>query len=145
MRKYFAIARASLDVVFVYRAGFALNMFGTVFYVVAMFYLWQTIFLGRPGALGVFSWSQMKAYLLVAFLTNSLMTWFDEGDMGRDVRMGRIATDLARPIDFQGKRLAEAAGPLPVELSSALLIGAVVIFAFGGMAAPPDPKSLSSS
>jgi ABC-2 type transport system permease protein len=139
MRKYFAIARASFEVVFVYRAGFALNMFGTVLYVVAMFYLWQTIFLGKAGALGAFSWPQMKAYLLVAFLTNSLMTWFDEGDMGRDIRMGRIATDLTRPIDFQAKRFADAIGPLPVELSSALLVGAVVVFAFGGIAAPPDP------
>ena len=58
MRKYFAIARASFEVVFVYRAGFALNMFGTVLYVVAMFYLWQTIFLGKPGALGGFTWSR---------------------------------------------------------------------------------------
>jgi ABC-2 type transport system permease protein len=139
MRKYFAFARASFEVVFVYRASFALNTLGTVFYVVAMFYLWQTIFLSKPGALGVFSWPQMKAYLLVAFLTNSLMSWIDEGSMGRDVRMGRIATDLARPIDFQAKRLAEAAGPFPIELGTAILVGAVVVFVFGGIAVPPDP------
>jgi hypothetical protein len=30
----------------------------SVFYVVAMFYLWQTIFLGKPGALGGFTWSR---------------------------------------------------------------------------------------
>ena len=36
----------------VYKSSFALNLIGTVFYVVAMFYLWQTIFLGQPGALG---------------------------------------------------------------------------------------------
>jgi ABC-2 type transport system permease protein len=143
MRKYFAMARVSFGVIFVYRAAFALNMFGTLFYVVAMFFLWQTIFLGKPGALGAFSWPQMKAYLLVGFLMNSLMTAFDEGDMARDVRMGRIATDLARPIDFQARRLAEAAGPLPIELISALLVGAVVIFAFGGVAAPPDGAHLA--
>ena len=54
-RKYVSIARTSLEITFVYRAGFALNMIGTIFYVVAMFYLWQTIFLGSPNALGGFT------------------------------------------------------------------------------------------
>jgi ABC-2 type transport system permease protein len=142
-RKYFAIAKASLEVIFVYRAGFAFNMVGTVFYVVAMFYLWQTIFLGKPGALGGFTWPQMKAYLLVAFLLNSTMTWFDEYAMGQDIREGRVATDLARPIDFQGKRFAEATGPVPFEITSALAIGAVVAFLFGGIALPADPAHLA--
>jgi ABC-2 type transport system permease protein len=143
LRKYAAIAKASLEVIFVYRASFALNMVGTVFYVVAMFYLWQTIFLGSPGALGGFTWPEMKAYLLVAFLLNSLMTWFDEWVMGRDVREGRVAVDLARPIDYQTKRFAEAVGPIPFELFSALLVGSVVVFVFGGIALPTDPAHLA--
>jgi ABC-2 type transport system permease protein len=142
-RKYFAIAKASLEVIFVYRAGFTVNLIGSVFYVVAMFYLWQTIFLGKPGALGVFTWPQMKAYLIVAFILNSTMTWFDEWAMGQDVREGRVATDLARPIDFQLKRLAEATGPVPFELTSAVTIGAVVAFVFGGIALPADPTHLA--
>ncbi len=85
----------------------------------------------------------MKAYLLVAFLANSLMTWVDEGSMARDVRMGRIATDLARPIDFQARRPAEALGPFLVELLSTLLVGVDVIVAFGGMAVPSDPVPLA--
>ena len=56
LRKYLSLAKASLEVVFVYRAGFVVNQIGSVFYVVAMFYLWQTIFLGKPGALGGFTW-----------------------------------------------------------------------------------------
>ncbi len=114
-----------------------------MFYVVAMFYLWQTIFLGSPGALGGFTWPEMKAYLLVAFLLNSLMTWFDEWVMGRDVREGRVAVDLARPIDYQTKRFAEAIGPIPVELVSALLVGSVVVFVFGGIALPADAAHLA--
>jgi ABC-2 type transport system permease protein len=142
VRKYLAFSKASLEVIFVYRASFALNMVGTVFYVVAMFYLWQTIFLGKPGSLGGFTWPEMKAYLLVAFLLNSMMTWYDEWIMGRDVREGLVAVDLARPIDFQAKRLADATGPIPFELFSALVVGTVVIFAFGGIALPADPTHL---
>jgi ABC-2 type transport system permease protein len=85
----------------------------------------------------------MKAYLLVAFLLNSLMTWFDEWVMGRDVREGRVAVDLARPIDYQTKRFAEAVGPIPFELFSALLVGSVVVFVFGGIALPTDPAHLA--
>jgi ABC-2 type transport system permease protein len=143
MRKYVAIGKTSMEVLFVYRASFALNLLGTVFYVVAMFYLWQVIFLGKAGNLGGFTWPQMKAYLLVAFLMNSLISWFDEGYMARDVRMGRIATDLVRPIDFQTKRFAEAIGPLPVLLVSALMVSAVAIVAFDGISPPSSPVSLT--
>jgi ABC-2 type transport system permease protein len=140
-RKYFALAKASLEIIFVYRAGFAVNMVGSVFYVVAMFYLWQVIFAGS-GALGNFTWPQMKAYLLIAFLLNSTMTWFDEWQMGQDIREGRVATDLARPVDFQMKRFAEASGPVPFEVTMALTIGAIVAFIFGGIALPEDPAHL---
>jgi ABC-2 type transport system permease protein len=143
LRKYLSLAKASLEVVFVYRAGFVVNQIGSVFYVVAMFYLWQVIFLGKAGNLGGFTWPQMKAYLLVAFLLNSTMTWFDEWAMGQDIREGRVATDLARPVDFQVKRFAEAVGPVPFEVTSALCIGAIVAFFFGGIAFPADPAHLA--
>ena len=86
LRKYNSLARTSLEITFVYRASFAVNMIGTVFYAVAMFYLWQTIFLGNPASLGGFTWPEMKAYLLVAFLLNSLLTWYQEWVMGEDIR-----------------------------------------------------------
>lgn len=143
LNKYFSIAKASLEIIFVYRAGSVINQIGSVFYVVAMFYLWQVIFLGKEGNLGGFTWPQMKAYLLVAFLLNSTMTWFDEWSMGQDIREGRVATDLARPVDFQAKRFAEAIGPVPFEITSALCIGAIVAFVFGGIAFPSDPLHLA--
>jgi len=138
-RKYASLARTSLEITFVYRAGFAVNMIGTVFYVVAMFYLWQTIFLGNPGSLGGFTWPEMKAYLLVAFLLNSLLTWYQEWVMGEDIRQGVVAIDLARPIDFQASRFSRAIGPVPFEFTSALAVAAIVAFVFGGIALPADP------
>ncbi len=137
-RKYATIAKASLEIVFAYRAGFLLNMVGTVFYVVAMFYLGQTIFGGNP-SMQRFTWPQMKAYLLTAFVLNSLMSWYDEGWMGRDIREGQIATDLARPMDIQASRFAQAIGPLPTELFTAIVVGAAVVVAFGGIEFPADP------
>jgi ABC-2 type transport system permease protein len=138
LRKYSAIARTSLEITFLYRTSFALNMIGSIFYVFAMFYLWQTIFLGSPGALGGFTWPEMKAYLLVAFLLNALMTWFAEWNMSVDLREGRVATDLARPMDFQASRFASAVGPVPFEFCSAVAVGAVVALMFGGIALPAD-------
>jgi ABC-2 type transport system permease protein len=138
-RKYRSLARTSLEITFVYRSSFAVNMIGTIFYVVAMFYLWQTIFLGNPGSLGGFTWPEMKAYLLVAFLLNSLLTWYQEWVMGEDIRQGVVAVDLARPMDFQASRFARAIGPVPFEFSSALAVAAIVALAFGGIALPGDP------
>ncbi len=136
LRKYVSFARTSLEITFVYRAGFVLNMIGTIFYVVAMFYLWQTIFLGNPGSLGGFTWPEMKAYLLVSFLLSSLLTWYDEWIMSQDMREGRVAIDLARPIDFQATRLATAIGPIGFEAISAIAVALIVAFVFGGAALP---------
>ncbi|MGD0248433.1 MAG: ABC-2 family transporter protein, partial [Candidatus Limnocylindrales bacterium] len=118
LNKYLSFARASLRIIFVYRAAFVFNMMGMIFYVFAMFYLWQTIFLGNTGNLGGFTWPEMKAYLLLAFLLSSMLTWYDEWIMGQDVREGRVAIDLARPVDFQAKRMADAFGPVPFEISA---------------------------
>jgi ABC-2 type transport system permease protein len=142
VNKYLAFAKASFRIIFVYRAAFAMNMLGMIFYVFAMFYLWQTIFLGSPGALSGFTWPEMKAYLLLAFLLSSMLTWYDEWVMGQDVREGRVAIDLARPIDFQMKRFAEAFGPIPFEITASLSVGIGVAFLFGGIALPSDPARL---
>ena len=108
LRKYSAMARTAIEIWFIYRTTFVLNMIGSIFYVFAMFYLWQTIFLGRPGALAGFTWPEMKAYLLVSFVLGSLMPWFAEWNMSMDLKEGRIAVDLARPMDFQASRFASA-------------------------------------
>jgi ABC-2 type transport system permease protein len=136
--KYVSFSKASLQIMLVYKTSLAVNMIGTVFYVIAMFYLWQTIFVNQPGAMGGFTWPEMKGYILVSFLLNSVMTWYDEWTMGRDIREGLVAVDLARPIDFQAKRFADAIGPIPIELFSALVVAAVVAVAFGGIALPAD-------
>jgi len=137
--KYVSLARASLEVILTYRLSFLMNVIGTVFYVIAMFYLWRTIFGGNSAALGGFTWLEMKGYLLVAFLMNSLLTWYDEFMIGRGIREGEVASDLVRPLDFQTSRFAQAVGPVPTELATALLVAMAVAFAFGGVALPPDP------
>jgi ABC-2 type transport system permease protein len=138
LTKYVSFSKASLQIMLVYKSSLAVNMIGSVFYVVAMFYLWQTIFIKQPGALSPFTWPEMKTYILVSFLLNSTMTWYDEWTMGRDIREGLVAVDLARPIDFQAKRFADAIGPIPIELVSALVVAAAVVVAFGGVALPAD-------
>ena len=137
--KYLSFAKASLQIMLVYKSSLALNLIGTIFYVVAMFYLWQTIFLNQKGALpGNFTWQDMKAYILISFLLNSVLTWYDEWVMGRDIREGLVAVDLTRPVDFQLKRLADALGPVPIELTSAVVVATVVAAFFGGITVPPD-------
>jgi ABC-2 type transport system permease protein len=59
--------------------------------------------------------------------------------MGRDIREGLVAVDLTRPVDFQAKRFSDAVGPVPIELTSALVVAIVVAAVFGGIALPPDP------
>jgi ABC-2 type transport system permease protein len=137
-RAYRKLASIALQQTIAYRAGFFLGLLGPLFFLVAMLYLWQSL-LGH-GAKSGFTWEQMRAYLIVAFVCGNLVSMWTDFSISSKIRDGSIALDLAKPIDYQRARLSETLGVAVFELASALLVGAVVVAIFGGAM----PKSLTS-
>ena len=136
-RAYLMHAKLALQQMIAYRAGFFVGLLGNLFFLLSMFYLWRVL-LKNPNfarTLG-WDWGQMKAYLLIGFVTGMLVSTFAEWTMADRIRTGDVAIDLTRPIDYQKARFSEALGVVVFELFSGVLVGGLVVLAFGGMKAP---------
>src|SRR5687768_14958078 len=108
-RKYLSLARMTMQQSLAYRGMFLVNMCASIFFIVAMFYLWRAIYAGRQEIAG-FTWDEMKAYLLIAFISNTLLSWYSETRISGLILDGQVAMDLLKPLDFQAARLWETLG-----------------------------------
>lgn len=136
-RAYVMHARLALQQMLAYRGAFFMGLLGNFFFLLSMFYLWHVLLRNErfADALG-WSWSQMKAYLLIGFVTGTLVSTFTDWTMSNRIRSGDVALDLTRPVDYQKARFSEALGVVVFELGTAALVGGIVVAAFGGMEVP---------
>ncbi|KIR66373.1 ABC transporter permease [Micromonospora haikouensis] len=139
MRPYRAMARIAWRNALAYRVPFLMSLSMLVFNLVAMFALWRAL-LGDGNSLAGFTWPQMKAYLLVSFFTNCLVSTFTDFAMASRIRSGAVAVDLVKPVDYQKGRFAEALGFALLETVAAATVCAVVLVAFGGVPLPPPGR-----
>ena len=135
-KKYRSLGKVALQDALAYRAALFVYMISTFLFMVATFYLWQAIFAGR-GTLADYSWPQMRAYLLIAFLSNALVSTFTEGNIAYRILDGSLAMDLLKPLDFQQARLAETLGATVFEGGLSVILLAIALVLFAGGAAPP--------
>lgn len=129
MRKYVTLAKLAMQAAVAYRMSFLINMLGGMFFIIAMFYLWEAIYQGKPVFFN-FTWDQMKTYLFIAYLSNSLLSFYSEGKIGGRIRSGEVAIDLLKPLDFQKARFAETIGTSIIEggLTVILMVGLAIVF-----------------
>ncbi|MBY9080104.1 ABC-2 family transporter protein [Paenibacillus sp. HN-1] len=131
LKKYWSLAVCSMQNTLSYRLAFVLSFLGNFVTLVAMYYLWQSIYAGQTEIAG-FQWNQMKAYLLVTFFVNSMLSYYSESGITGKVIDGTVAMDLLKPLDFQKARLAESLGSCVLEgLLSAVLTGILAVTALG--------------
>jgi len=126
-RKYAALAKITMQNTLAYRSTYFISLLGSLIFVLSMLYLWNAIYDGREELSG-YTWEQMKAYLFITFLTNSLISWYSETKISKRIISGEVAMDLLKPLDFQKARAAETLGSSLTEgCMSAILIGAVLL------------------
>jgi ABC-2 type transport system permease protein len=134
-RKYITLAKITMQNVVAYRFTYFISLLGSLIFIVAMFYLWKAIFDNRETLSG-FSWNEMKAYIFVTFLTNSLISWYSETRISRRIISGDVAMDLLKPLDFQKARVAETIGASLIEGCMAAVIICVVLLLTGAIPLP---------
>lgn len=134
LRAYRALSATALKSVLAYRFQFFMGMLGSTFLLLTMLYLWRTIL--ANGAQAGFSWPQMKAYLLVAFVANSVVSFYTDWRMAVRIRDGLVAVDLTKPIDYQRARFAEALGFAAFEYASGTMLVLLALLFFGGVPVP---------
>jgi len=129
MRPYLALARFSAKRALTYRMNFALALFGVVFQFIAMLAVWRAL-LGDSSLQG-FTWPQMREYLLIAFASGTLVSFFADLSMAERIRDGLVALDLVKPVRYQEARFAEVLGGVWIEACIVLVVGSVTLAAFG--------------
>src|SRR5690606_5311652 len=132
---YGSLFRASLQNSVAYRMNFFINSITGIIFVTALFYLWKAIYADRI-ELGGFTWSEMKAYLLIVFISNTLITWYSETAISRKILDGSVAMDLLRPLDFQKSRLYETLGTSITEGGVSIAMTVILLFVFTGVEPP---------
>ncbi|WP_379135520.1 ABC transporter permease [Paenibacillus sp. sgz500958] len=138
LKKYSSIANRSLQNILAYRVSYIISFLANFINLLAIYFLWQGIYHGRD-SLGGYTWDEMKSYLLVTFLANSVLTWYSETAISGKILDGSVAADLLKPLDFQSARFAETLGSSLVEAGmSAFLIGIFALFN-SGISVPHDP------
>ncbi len=137
-RAYRALAGAAFKSLVAYRLQFFLGLLGTIFALLSLLYLWRTILQGNRSLVG-FDWPQMKAYLLVAFLANTVVSMYTDYRMALRIREGLVAIDLTKPIDYQRARFAETLGFASFEIPASLAVCGIALLVFGGISVPPLP------
>lgn len=134
-RKYVTLAKITMQHTLAYRSTYFISLLGSLIFILSMFYLWSAIFDGREQLAG-YSWEQMKAYLFITFLTNSLISWYSETKISKRIISGEVTMDLLKPMDFQKARASETVGSGLMEGSmAAVLIGVALLLTQGMM--PP--------
>lgn len=121
LNKYISIANRSLQKVLAYRISYIIGFLANSINLLAIYFLWQGIYSGRE-VVGGYSWDQMKTYLLVTFLANSVLSWYSETAISGKILDGSVAVDLLKPLDFQTARFAETLGSSLLEGAMSLIM-----------------------
>lgn len=134
-KKYITLLKTSVQQTIAYRSNFFISIMVTALLFISSFFLWKSVFASKD-MVSDYTWESMKAYLLVAFICNTLLSWYSESSISRKILDGSVAMDLTKPFDFYFARLAETIGSSVFE---ALVILIVSIFLVFGLDIPlPD-------
>lgn len=132
---YISIANRSMQNTISYRASYIITFASNAIFFAAMYALWAAIFDGRAELSGL-TWEQMKAYLLVTFTANSLLSYYSETRISGKILDGSVAADLLKPLDFQKARLAETLGSTIVEGALTVIVMVIVLALTAGVFMP---------
>lgn len=136
-KAYFSIANRSMQNTLSYRTSYVISFLSNFIYFISIYALWSAIYEGRTELAGL-TWEQMKAYLLVTFVCNSLLSYYSETRISGKILDGSVSADLLKPLDFQKARFAETLGSTVVEgLLTAVIIVVVLTVTAGVLI--PDP------
>ena len=120
---YVSIFVRSTKASFAYRSTTVTNVITATFIYAVPLLVWRQVYAQNPQAITV-SQAQMFPYLLLACCVNYSLSMGVEFRIGQRIRMGLIATDLLKPVDFQVSQGAQCIGDAVFNT----MLGTVVFF-----------------
>ncbi len=145
LRPYLAFARTSFVNLLAYRARYFVGIATYFFNASVWYYIWRALFAEQPpGArLGGFTFPQMLTYVATGWALRSF--YFNEVDreIASQVREGRLAMTLIKPVDFQAMTLSQALGESAfraVLFTAPILLVLVLVYP---LLPPASPRALA--
>jgi ABC-2 type transport system permease protein len=142
MKKYWHVLNVGIQNNLTYRFNFlARTVFGLI-PLIAMLYIWRTIYQGKkPGdTVGEYTLAQMISYYLLATIVDAL-TAVNEDDwqIAADIKDGNISQFLLKPIDYLWFRFCLfISGRLTYLAMAALPLGLFILYWRKYFVLPPD-------
>jgi ABC-2 type transport system permease protein len=97
---YIALLNRALKANFAYKGSTLIGLFTAALTYAITLLVWRHVYAQKNGTLSI-SADQMFAYLALAFCLNYALTINIDQRVGQRIRLGLIATDLLKPLDFQ--------------------------------------------
>ncbi|MCK0473038.1 ABC-2 family transporter protein [Halalkalibacter sp. APA_J-10(15)] len=123
MKKYWSVAKCSLQVTLTYPMTTIIHILISLISFVLMLNLWNSIFHGRSTIAG-YQWNEMLAYLLIVFIINTDVN--SEYRCAKKIINGSIAMTLVKPISHSKYTLAEIGSSIVFTSTFNLMIGLLV-------------------
>jgi len=142
MKAYVALLGKSLKAAFAYRSSVLQSFLTAVLTFYIVWLVWAQVYTGAPRP-GAAPRDQLFAYLVLAFCMNYSLTMNGEFRVAQRIRMGLIATDLLKPVDFQCSQLTQSVSDFCFNASIGLLSFAAAFGILGCALLPASPASLA--
>ncbi len=141
LRAQAALLVRAAKTAFTYKPALLLSMLTVAIGYAVPLLVWRHVYRVRSEPLAVPE-SQLFPYLLLAAALNFMFFMGVETRVGQRIRMGLIATDLLRPVDFQLTQLTQSLAELLLNLAVVLPFVALAYALWGSAALPASPTAL---
>jgi len=107
MRKYFHVMRVGFQNTMVYRVNFLLRAAFGLIPLLAMIYLWKTVYRNQGSSVGSYTLPGMVSYYLVMTIVDAMTSVTDDDwQIAADIKDGNISQFLLKPINYTIYRLS---------------------------------------
>jgi ABC-2 type transport system permease protein len=111
MRKYIAIAKATIIAEIIYRAHFIFTLIGNIIVLTLIYFLWKSIYNDRQIINGM-TFNDTFVYLALASTIFTLFLSYVDWEISLSVIDGSIIMNLIKPLDYQLNMLVSKTGHL---------------------------------
>ena len=139
LKTYLPFVNAGMQEVATYRVNWIFYMIGNTLTCIVSYFIWKAVYASNGGgSVSGFDMPQMIAYLVLVYLTNTMIASDASYVIGEEVRDGAISMRMLKPVSYNATFLFQEIGnklftefiiavPLiiAVEIISAVLSGAV--------------------
>ena len=111
MKIYTPFISAGMQEVATYRVNWIFYMLGNVVVCLVSYFIWRAVYAsGDGGAMNGFTMPQMIVYIVLVFLTNTMIASDVSYVIGEEVRDGAISMRMLKPVSFNATFLFQEIG-----------------------------------